>query len=306
MSLDPAPFHPVVVHFAIALLIAGVLFRLLSFTGRFAFAGPAALVLLLTGTLAAVASVKSGLAAHEVAEDIPGAHGIVEEHQEWGERTRTLFLVVAGLEIVALVLRRFGKEKAVLVASAALGVVGIFFVYETGEHGGDVVYSYAGGVGTRNGDPKDVGRLLLAGLYQQALLDRDLGRHEDAARLVEEATRRWPGDPAVQIMAARSKLLDRSDPAAALEILAHLTIAKEQRRERFQQGMLLADALVASGQKDAARAALQALQAEFPQSTRLRDRLKAVSGSAAPNSSPSPAASPSPGGTPVTAAPSPS
>ena len=44
-----ASFHPQIVHFAIALLIVGVIFRLLSFTGRFAFTGPAATTLVVSG-----------------------------------------------------------------------------------------------------------------------------------------------------------------------------------------------------------------------------------------------------------------
>ena len=53
MLPDIGVFHPQVVHFVIALLIAGVVFRLVSLTGKLTFTGPAAAVLLLAGTLAA-------------------------------------------------------------------------------------------------------------------------------------------------------------------------------------------------------------------------------------------------------------
>ena len=43
-------FHPQVVHFAIALLIVGVLFRIVSLLGRPAWVGPAAAALLLVLT----------------------------------------------------------------------------------------------------------------------------------------------------------------------------------------------------------------------------------------------------------------
>src|SRR2546425_336527 len=46
-------YHPAIVHFAIGLLAAGVLLRWASLTRRLAFAGPAALVLLVLGTAAA-------------------------------------------------------------------------------------------------------------------------------------------------------------------------------------------------------------------------------------------------------------
>ena len=49
--------HPQVVHFAIVLLIVGVAFRLISFTGsRMAWANPAATTLLVAGAIAAFAA----------------------------------------------------------------------------------------------------------------------------------------------------------------------------------------------------------------------------------------------------------
>ncbi|MGH7676577.1 MAG: hypothetical protein ACREMV_15030, partial [Gemmatimonadales bacterium] len=57
-------FHPQIVHFAVALLAAGVLSRWISLTDRAAFTGPAAAALLLAGTAAAVLAVRSGTDAH--------------------------------------------------------------------------------------------------------------------------------------------------------------------------------------------------------------------------------------------------
>ena len=74
------PYHPIVVHFAIGFLIAGVILRGLSLTGRAAFAGPAALGLILAGTLASKLAVESGLAAHGPVERIPGVASAVVEH----------------------------------------------------------------------------------------------------------------------------------------------------------------------------------------------------------------------------------
>ncbi|PYQ46741.1 MAG: hypothetical protein DMF78_25540 [Acidobacteria bacterium] len=70
---DLAPYHPIVVHFAIALLIAGAVLRWLSLTGRVPFASPAASSLLLVGMAAAFVAVKSGMAAHGPIERIPAA-----------------------------------------------------------------------------------------------------------------------------------------------------------------------------------------------------------------------------------------
>jgi predicted Zn-dependent protease len=206
---------------------------------------------------------------------MPGAADAVVDHEGWGVLTRTMFLSVAGVEVVALLLGRWGKERYALVASGILGLGGLFCLYEASSYGGRLVYSYAGGVGIRTGDPADVGRLLLAGLYNQILVDRKAGRPADAVRLAEEAVRRFPGDPGVQIMAAESKLLDGHDAAAAMDMLGRLVVPSANRRLRLQQGLLLADALEAAGQKEGARATLQSLLADFPNSERLKKRLQA-------------------------------
>jgi hypothetical protein len=260
--------------------------------GRLAFTGPAACTLLLLGTLAAWAAVESGLSASGAAESIPGAEPAVAEHQGWAEWTFRLFVIVSLLEVAGLVLKRFDRAVPALAASGLVGLAGLYFVYETGEHGGQVVYSHAGGVGTRSGDPKDVSRLFLAGLYQQSLLDRSEGRLEDAARLVELLAARFPGDLEVQLLLAESQLEDRKDAPAATATLSRLTVPKEEPSLRLRHGLLLADALAAGGQTDAARAALQNVRSEFPESAPVRERLRKLE--AAPPKAPSPAPSPSP------------
>ena len=139
MFPDIGVFHPQIVHFVIALLMVGVAFRLISLTGKAQFTGAAALTLILIGTGAAVLAVKSGEDAHGPAERVPGARDAVVEHEEWGERTRNLFLVVAALELLALGLSD-RRRRAVLVASGIVGLGGMFVLYETAEHGGDLVY----------------------------------------------------------------------------------------------------------------------------------------------------------------------
>jgi uncharacterized membrane protein len=268
------PYHPIVVHFAIVLLVVGCIFRWLSLTRRIAFASPAATTLLLAGTVAAGAAVHSGLDAHGPVERVPGAAGAVVEHEEWGERTKNVFFAVALAELAILVLARRGKERIPIFVSSALCVIGLVCLYEAAEHGGELVYSYAGGVGIRSGQPEDVGRLLLAGLYHHALLDRKSGRGTDAAALVDTAAQRFPSDLDVQLLAAESQLLDRKDPRAALARLGAISVPKENRRARLRHAFLTADALEAAGQPEGARATLQALRSEFPDNAALRRRLE--------------------------------
>ena len=271
-----AEYHPIVVHFAIGFLVAGALLRWLSLTGRASFASPAATCLILAGTVAAVLSVQSGVDAHGPVERIPGVAEAVVEHEHWGERARNAFLFVCLAEIAALVLSRRGKARPALIASAILCVPALFCVYEAAEHGGELVYAYAGGVGTRSGDPADVGRLLVAAAHNQALVDRKAGRPADAAALVSLVAARFPADPQIQVMAAESALIDAKDPQAALGILARTTVPEADTRLRVRHGMLMADAQVAAGRPDDARATLQQLASAFPTNARIKQRLQAA------------------------------
>ena len=271
MSL--AALHPQVVHFVIALLFVGVLLRCVSLTGRVPFTGPAAAVLLLLGTGAAVLAVQSGRAAHGPVERVPGARAAVTQHEEWGERTRNIFLVVAALEIAALVPAVSRWRKGVLAASALVGLGGAVSLYEAADLGGDLVYAYAGGVGIRSGDPADVGRLLVAGLYHEAMLERKAGKPADAAQLIGQLAQRYPDDTSVRLLVVESLLVDKHDGKAALAALQWFPAAPDSRFLRFRVGLLRADALAATGMPDSAKAQLQAMAREFSNNRAIEDRL---------------------------------
>ena len=265
--MDWAALHPQVVHFTIVLVIIGVAFRLVSLLKwpAFAFTSPAAATLLILAALAGVISARTGTAAHEPVERAPGARPAVVEHEEWGERTQIVLLILGAIELLGLALTRSPTSaRMVHMLSAAVGLVGVIVVYETAAHGGELVYSYAGGVGIRSGDPKDVERLLLAGYYQQSLVDRKAGRADLAAALMTAAVQRFPTDPEVRMLAAESMLLDQKNPQAAIDALAALEVPQDNRVMRTQRAMLLADAFEAAGRKDAAIAALEPVQAAFP------------------------------------------
>ncbi len=268
-------YHPLIVHFVIALAMVGVLFRWVAFTGIARFTGPAAAALLVLGSLAAIVAARSGDDASIAAGTVPGSAALVREHGEWGMRTRNVLAIVSALELVALAGRGAARRPALL-ASGVAGLAALGCIYETGERGGELVYAHAGGVGIRSGDPADVGRLLLAGLYHQAQLDERAGRADDAAALIELAARRFPAEPAVQVLVAQSLLEHRHDPATALAVLRRVEPPAAERQLRFRRDWLSADALEALGQTEAARTILARLRAEFPDSQRLRRRLERV------------------------------
>ena len=271
MSL--APLHPQIVHFVIALLFAGVLFRCIAVTGRAAFTGPAAAVLLFVGTLGAVLAVKSGTDAHGPVERVPGARAAVVAHEEWGELTRNIFLVVAALEIAALIPAAQPWRKGVHLASALVGLAGAFSLYEAGEHGGELVYAYAGGVGIRSGNPDDVGRLLVAGLYHQAMLDRKAGRTAEAAELISQLAQRHPEDTSARLLVIESLIVDKKNGKAALAALAPFPAAPASRFLRLRVGLLRADAFALAGMRDSALAILETMAGEFASNRTIEDRL---------------------------------
>ncbi len=272
-------YHPIIVHFAIALLILGVIFRWTSLSGRAPFTGPAAATCLLLGAAAAFLAVHSGTDAHGPVERIPGVRQAVMDHEDAGHWARNVFLVVALLEIGAL----FAKRRSVHIArvalwgSAVVGVFGFAAILKAADRGGDLVYAYAGGVGIRSGDTADVNRLYLAGLYQAAVQARAQHDSARAATLFNQLEREFPNDTSVRLLSIESLVRDRDNARAALTALARFPVRPDDRRLQLRIGFLKADAYVAVGKPDSARVVLQQLGNAFPDmQSRINERLKNI------------------------------
>ncbi|MEP6783506.1 MAG: hypothetical protein ABI983_07540, partial [Acidobacteriota bacterium] len=212
--------------------------------------------------------------AHGPVERVPGARTAVQEHEEWGDRTRNALFILGAIELVGLAMRNRPQIKIVRIVAAVGALICVGFVYETGEHGGKLVYSYAGGVGIRTGDEKDIEQLLLTGYYQQAMADRKAGRSESAAQLIKDADKRYGSNPEIKLLAAESILIDQKNPQGAIAALASLDPPPQLRTRKV---ILQADAFVAAGQKDAAIALLQALVAQTP-NARVQQRIEQLQG----------------------------
>jgi len=277
--MELATIHPQVVHFTVALLFVGVIARVLSLLPlgpRFSFLSPSAAVLIILGSIAAVLAALSGTAAHGPVERIPGVRPAVVEHEEAGEWTRDIFIAVGLLEIAGLAIRHRKVRQGMQVTAGVVGVVGLTMLYETAEHGGKLVYSYAGGVGTRSGDTADVQRLLIAGLYNQAIKDRDAGRAPDAARLMEELARRAGPDAAVRLLVADSRLRDSKDGKGALAVLDSIEVPPDSTRLAVRVGSARVGVFKAMGQLDSARAVLERLVRLQPANAGLKARLDSL------------------------------
>jgi len=270
---DIGYYHPQIVHFVIAGLMLGIVFRLVSLTGKLPWTDRAATAVLLLGTLAAVFAVTSGTNTHELSERIPGAAAAVQAHEDAGKDVRNLFLFISAIEIAALIPALAKWKKYLIMASAAVCLWGAYEVYDVGRLGGIVVYSFAGGVGERTNDTTDVNHTMVAALYNRALLDRDQKNSAGAAQEFEELARRFPNDPQIQMAYAQSLIMDKKDGAAAMAQLAKLPVPADTSRLWGRYQSTKADAFIAMGQTDSAKAILTALVAKFPQSQRLKDKL---------------------------------
>jgi uncharacterized membrane protein len=270
-----AALHPQVVHFVIALVFAGVLFRWLSLGVRWTWLSPAAMALIALATVASFVAVQSGNDAHGPVEAVPGARQAVVDHEAWGDWARNAILILLAAEVVAVafVSRAATWARAAQFVAAIVGLLAVGAVYRAGDLGGRLVYGYGGGVGIRSGDPADVNRTLIAAAHHQANVDRQAGRAADAAALIETVADRFPDHLELQLARAEAILSDRNDAAAALARLDMLKVPTEDTRLRIRAGLLRAAALEAAGDASAARQVLETLRSEFPDDARIQQRL---------------------------------
>jgi uncharacterized membrane protein len=290
------PYHPQIVHFVIVPLILGLPIYVLGLVlKRPRYFWPMASILLVVGTVSAWLAVRSGQEAHEFAESIPGVGQAVRTHEDLGHDTKNIFTGVLIIELLAIGAAAGmgqlggggGREKsqsALRHAPTVLRVVvagswiwGAWVLYEAADHGGDLVYSYAGGVGMRTGNPEDVQRLLMAGLYNESRLDRKDGDNAAAASLVDVMQAQFPDNPDVKMLKVESLIVDRKDGRSALDLLAGIPTS-ENPRAQMRKALLQADAYELLSMPDSAKAALMTLPERFRQSRMIKQRLEKLGG----------------------------
>ena len=153
MIAIPSPLHPAIVHFPIVLILIGSVVAVAAvFLRRWHLPWLAA-GMLAAGAAGSVAATWSGEEEGElVAELSPTVEAILDEHEEWGERTRNIAIVAGLLGIAAASTSRFPKVARGLAAATALAAVGASYaVAETGHYGGLLVYHHGVGINTSAG-----------------------------------------------------------------------------------------------------------------------------------------------------------
>ena len=139
-------FHPKVVHFPIAFLLGYFLFELLGIILKKEFLSKAAHLLLFLGVLGAVAAVLTGREAQEAFDYWNKQSGeLMETHEMYANLTLWYFAALLVLRTFVAFKKKFvGIVQYVILV---LAMVGVYFVFQTGEHGGKMVYEH--GVGTQ-------------------------------------------------------------------------------------------------------------------------------------------------------------
>ena len=144
-----AGLHPKIVHFPIALLSAYALLEILGVLFKNEFLSKAAHLFLFLGVLGTLAAVLTGNQAEEAAELLEKQGAVIQfhaiaEHSDFANYTVWFFAaLLVGRTFLVLNKKFQGIIKYVFILFA---LIGFFLVFETGEHGGKLVYKY--GIGT--------------------------------------------------------------------------------------------------------------------------------------------------------------
>lgn len=146
---DWAPnIHPMIVHFPVVLLMFAVLFDVIGlFLPKIDWLKKSALVLYFLGTIAAAVAFITGRAASDGLNIPATAINAVNDHADWAEITLWFFSIYT---IIRLTTGYFSKllKKVIVIPIVLLGLIGIYFLYQTGDHGAKLVFGY--GLGTGN------------------------------------------------------------------------------------------------------------------------------------------------------------
>lgn len=145
-----AGLHSEIIHFPIAILILYSLFEILGILLKKEFLQKSAHLLLAIGVVVSIAAVLTGNQAAEAAELIKNKIRVypaelIEEHETYATITLWYFSVILIFRTYLVLKKKF---KGILqYLFILLVLIGSFLIYETGNHGGKLVYKY--GIGTK-------------------------------------------------------------------------------------------------------------------------------------------------------------
>lgn len=152
MELIPewAPnFHPMVVHFPLALLSIALLFDLLTFflpERAKGWGRSTTLTIYVAGALSAIGVYFTGQAAADSVFMPAEAQSVLNSHADWALLTVWFYFIYTVLRLLAVWLLNRTHRMKVHVVFFILSMVGVFMLYETGGYGAQMVFQHGVGV----------------------------------------------------------------------------------------------------------------------------------------------------------------
>jgi uncharacterized membrane protein len=137
-------WHPIIVHFTIALLSIAVITDFLYLLSKKENFWHFATYLLILGTLSSIGAVLSGHQAENSVLLDPQTRTMVDSHALSGEITMWIFITLSTLRFVLIKFKKF--EEPVKWVYYIIGLTALAFLFRTGILGGEMVYIH--GVGT--------------------------------------------------------------------------------------------------------------------------------------------------------------
>ena len=143
----PSPLHPAVVHFPIVLIVLGAVVAVVAaYTRRWHLPGIAAALFVL-GAVGSVVATQTGEREGELVGETSAVEAILDQHENWAERTQFAAILVALLAVGAVVTSRWpGAARGLGVATAVCALFAAVCVAETGHYGGQLVFRHGAGV----------------------------------------------------------------------------------------------------------------------------------------------------------------
>lgn len=146
---DWAPnIHPMIVHFPIVLFMVAIFFDVIHlFLKKYDWLEKSSLAIYLLGTIAIVLAFLTGRSAADGLDIPANVIPALTEHADWAEIT--LWFLVA-YSVVRLTIGIWFKslKKIFVIPVVLIGLLGIYFLYQTADYGAKLVFGY--GLGTGN------------------------------------------------------------------------------------------------------------------------------------------------------------
>jgi len=137
-------WHPIIVHFTIALLSIALITDFVYLITRKEHFWHFSTYLLVLGTLSAVGAVLTGHQAEDSVLLNPQTRAMVDSHELSGEITMWIFIILTTLRFMFIKFKKF--KEPVKWIYYMIGLTALIFLFRTGILGGEMVYIH--GVGT--------------------------------------------------------------------------------------------------------------------------------------------------------------